>query len=102
MAYPTTSMSSTTLATSIPLLWGEKINEFFKLKLLIADFFVDRSSELAGGGSALYTPNLTEFGANAKTNATAVKLAALTYLLKQSMMSLYEMLYMQPNSKQTA
>ena len=71
-------MSSTTLAESIPLLWGEKINEFFKLKLMIADFFVDRSSELAGGGSALYTPNLTEFTANSKTNATAVTLNAPT------------------------
>ena len=71
-------MSSTTLAESIPLLWGEKINEFYKLKLMIADFFVDRSSELAGGGSALYTPNLTEFSANAKSNATAVTLNAPT------------------------
>ena len=78
MAFPTTSMSSTTLAESIPLLWGEKINEFYKLKLMIADFFVDRSSELAGGGSALYTPNLTEFAANAKVNATAVTLNAPT------------------------
>lgn len=78
MAFPTTTMTSTTLANSIPLIWGEKINEFFKLKLLIADFFVDRSSELAGGGSALYTPNLTEFSANAKTNATAVTLNAPT------------------------
>lgn len=67
-------MSSTTLATSIPLLWGDKINEFFKLKLMIADFFIDRSSELSGGGSALYTPNLTEFTAAAKSNATAVTL----------------------------
>ena len=72
--FPTASQSSTTLATSIPLLWGDKINEFFKLKLMIADFFVDRSSELAGGGSALYTPNLTEFAAAAKSNATAVTL----------------------------
>lgn len=71
---PTATMSSTTLATSIPLLWGDKINEFFKLKLMIADFFIDRSSELAGGGSALYTPNLTEFTAAAKSNATAVTL----------------------------
>ena len=78
MAFPTTSMSSTTLASNIPLLWGEKINEFFKLKLFIADFFIDRSSELAGGGSALYTPNLTEFTANSKTNATAVTLNAPT------------------------
>lgn len=72
--FPTATMSSTTLATSIPLIWGEKINEFFKLKLFIADFFVDRSSELSGGGSALYTPNLTEFSAAAKANATAVTL----------------------------
>ena len=71
---PTATMSSTTLATSIPLVWGDKINEFFKLKLMIADFFVDRSSELSGGGSALYTPNLTEFTAAAKSNATAVTL----------------------------
>ena len=72
--FPTATMSSTTLASNIPLLWGEKINEFYKLKLMIADFFVDRSSELASGGSALYTPNLTEFTAAAKSNATAVTL----------------------------
>ena len=72
--FPTASQSSTTLAESIPLLWGDKINEFFKLKLMIADFFTDRSSELANGGSALYTPNLTEFAAFAKSNATAVTL----------------------------
>ena len=74
MAFPTASHTSTSLASNIPLLWGEKINEFFKLKLMIADFFVDRSSELAGGGSTLYTPNLTEMSANAKSNATAVTL----------------------------
>jgi hypothetical protein len=78
MAFPTTSMTSATLADVIPLLWGEKINEFFKLKLLIGDFFINRSSELSGGGSALYTPSLTEFSANAKSNATAVTLNAPT------------------------
>ena len=78
MAFPTTTETSTSLASAIPLLWGEKINDFFKLKLLIADFFIDRSSELAGGGSALYTPNVTEMSANAKTNATAVTLNAPT------------------------
>jgi len=72
--FPTASQSSTTLAESIPLIWGEKINEFFKLKLSIAEFFTDRSAELADGGSALYTPNLTEFAAAAKSNATAVTL----------------------------
>lgn len=78
MAFPTTSESSTTLAQLIPLKWGERINDFFKLKLMIADFFTDRSSELADGGSALYTPNLTEMSANSKTNATAVTLNAPT------------------------
>lgn len=71
-------MTSTSLASSIPLLWGEKVNQFFKLKLMIADFFVDRSSELAEGGSALYTPNITEMSANVKANATTVTLNAPT------------------------
>jgi hypothetical protein len=78
MAYPTTTMTGNSLASAIPLIWGEKINEFYKLKLMIADFFTDRSSELAGGGSTLYTPNVTEMTANAKSNATAVTLNAPT------------------------
>lgn len=40
----------------------------------MADFFTDRSAELAGGGNILYTPNMTEMSANAKTNAQAVTL----------------------------
>lgn len=74
MAFPTSTESSTTLAQLIPLKWGERINDFFKLKLMMADFFVNRSDELADGGSALYTPNLSEMSANSKTNATAVTL----------------------------
>jgi len=77
-AFPTGSASSTTLATSIPLLWGEKINDFYQSKLLIASFFVDRSSELSEGGSTLYTPNITEMTASAKSNATAVTVSANT------------------------
>jgi hypothetical protein len=42
--------------------------------MMIADFFTDRSSELADGGNVLYTPNMTEMTANAKVNATAVTL----------------------------
>lgn len=78
MAFPTTSESLTTLASFIPAIWGERINDFFKLKLMLADFFVDRSSELAEGGNILYTPNMTEMTANSKTNATAVTLNAPT------------------------
>lgn len=74
MAFPTGTETLTTLASFIPAIWGEKINDFFKLKLMLADFFVNRSDELAAGGNIVYTPNLTEMSANSKTNATAVTL----------------------------
>lgn len=74
MAFPTGTESLTTLAELIPKIWGERINDFFKLKLMIADFFTDRSSELSEGGNILYTPNFTEMAANSKTNAAAVTL----------------------------
>jgi hypothetical protein len=68
----------TSLAVFIPAIWGEKINEFFKSKLVLADFFTDRSSELSGGGDTLYTPNVSEMTANSKSNATAVTLNGAT------------------------
>lgn len=74
MAFPTGSESSTTLASFIPSKWGEMINTFFMSKLYMASFFENRSSELADGGSVLYTPNITEMTATAKANATAVAL----------------------------
>lgn len=78
MPFPTTTETLTTLASYIPAIWGNKVNDFFKLKLLIAEFFTNRSDELAGGGNILYTPSTTEMAANAKTNATAVTLNAPT------------------------
>jgi len=72
--FPTATMTTTTLAGSIPLVWGDRINEFFKLKLMIADFFIDRSSEFAGGAKSLYTPIMSEMAAAAKSAATAVTL----------------------------
>jgi hypothetical protein len=78
MAFPTTTETLTTLASYLPLKWGERLNDFFKLKLMIADFFTDRSAELADGGIALYTPNVGEMAANSKSNATAVTLNAPT------------------------
>lgn len=45
---------------------------------MMADFFVDRSDELADGGYALETPNLTEMTASAKSNASAVTLNSTT------------------------
>lgn len=66
------------VAELIPKLWGDKINNFFRSKLVMASFFTDRSSELANGGSALYTPNITEMAASSKTNGAAVTLVSPT------------------------
>lgn len=76
MAFPTGTESLTTLASFIPEIWGERINDFYRSKLVIAGFFTDRSSELSQGGDILYTPNMTEFSATEKSNATAVKRVA--------------------------
>lgn len=70
--FPAGSETLASLDSYIPEIWGEKVNEFFRAKLTAAPFFVDRSGELAEGGDTLYTPNTTEFTANAKTNGTAV------------------------------
>ena len=59
-------------------LWGDKVNEFFRAKLVLGAFFADRSSELAAGGHVLYTPATTEMAANAKADATAVVLNSPT------------------------
>ena len=74
MAYPTGTESLTTLDAFIPEVWGERINDFYRSKLVLAEFFTDRSSELSQGGDTLYTPNMTEFSATEKSNATAVTL----------------------------
>lgn len=58
--------------------WGEKVNEFFRAKLVAAPFFTDRSDELAGGGDTLYTPNTTEFTASSKTVGVTVNLNSPT------------------------
>lgn len=78
MAFPTGTETQTTLASEIPLKWGQRLNDFYKQKLVCADFFVDRSDEVADGARSLYTPNLTEFTANAKSNATTVTLNSPT------------------------
>jgi len=74
MAYPTDTFDSTDLQYHIPAVWGERLNDFYKTKLVMADFFVNRSEELADGGNILYTPGLTEMTAHSKSNATAVTL----------------------------
>lgn len=75
---PTGTFTAADLAELIPEVWGSKINDFYRAKLKLAAFFTDRSDELSGGADALYTPNLTEMTANAKSNATVVTLSSPT------------------------
>jgi hypothetical protein len=78
MAFPTDTYTATDLAEFIPEVWGDRINDFFKRKLVLGNFFTDRSEELADGGDTLHTPNLTEMSANAKSNGAAVTLNSPT------------------------
>jgi len=78
MALGTGQMSGTTLAAQIPEIWGKMINDFYKEELILANFFTDRSDELADGGDTVYTPNITEMSANVKTNGSQVTLNANT------------------------
>lgn len=80
MAFPTDTFTgdSGDLDVFIPAVWGEQVNEFFRSKLVAAPFFTDRSDELAMGGNIVYTPNITEIGANSKTVATGVTLNSPT------------------------
>lgn len=76
MAFPTGTETLASLDSYIPIIWGEKVNEFFRAKLVAAPFFTDRSAELTEGGATLYTPNTTEFTASAKSNGATVSLNA--------------------------
>lgn len=78
MAFPTTSMTTTTLADFINEVWSPKILNFAKDKKHFSAFFTDRSSELAGGGDTIHTGTMSEMTAYAKSNATAVTLNAPT------------------------
>lgn len=62
------------LTADIPLKWGEKINDYFRYNLSLAQFFIDRSEELADGGSDVYTPNIIALATNAKANGSQVTL----------------------------
>lgn len=77
-SFPSDTVSVADVAELTPKLWGEKINDFMKSKLVMASFFTDRSAELASGGSTIYTPNITEMTANSKTNGSAVTLSSPT------------------------
>lgn len=74
--FPTGAETLASLDSYIPIIWGEKVNEFFRAKLVAAPFFTNRSDEVSEGGATLYTPNTTEFTATAKSTGIAVTLNA--------------------------
>jgi len=78
MAYPTDTFTAADLTEYIPNVWGNRINDFYKEVLVMADFFTNRSEELVGGGDVLYTPSMTEMSATEKTNGAAVTLVSPT------------------------
>ena len=73
-AFPTGSETSTTLASVIPGLFAEKMNNFYRANLKTVAFFTDLSSDMASGAKTLLIPNITEMTAHAKSNATVVTL----------------------------
>lgn len=62
------------LTADIPLLWGQRINDYFRFNLSLAQFFIDRSDELADGGSDIYTPNIVALSTATKANGSQVTL----------------------------
>ena len=78
-AFPTGTMTTTTLANVIPVIWTkEKVNDYYKSQLIAANHFTDLSSEIAGGGEVVYIPNLTAMTAHTKTTGSPVTVNAIT------------------------
>ena len=73
-AFPTATETNTTLASVIPGLFSEKMNNYYKAARKATAFFTDMSAELASGTKTLLIPNITAMAAHAKTNATVVTL----------------------------
>lgn len=72
--FPTATETNTTLASVIPGLFAEKMNNWYKDELVCAKFFTDLSADLASGTKTLLIPNITAMTAYSKSNATAVTL----------------------------
>lgn len=73
-SFPTATETNTTLASVIPGLFAEKMNNFYRDNLKCAKFFTDLSSDIASGAKTLLIPNITAMTAHSKSNATVVTL----------------------------
>jgi hypothetical protein len=75
MALGTDHFVAADLAASIGEVWGSKINDFYRSKLVAASFFTDRSEDVIAGGDIIHTPVIAELAASAKAAQTQVVLA---------------------------
>lgn len=75
------------LEVDVPEIWGQRINDYFRYSLKLANFFIDRSDELAGGGATIYTPNLSALSTNAKSTGSQVTLSSPTYTTQTLLVS---------------
>jgi hypothetical protein len=75
MALGTDHFVAADLAASIGEVWGVKINDFYRNKLVAASFFTDRSEDVSAGGDIIHTPVIAELAASAKSAQTQVVLA---------------------------
>ena len=78
MGLGTNHFTAAQLAVDIMEVYGVRTNDFFRPKLVMANQFVNRSDELAEGGDTLYTPNISEMTANAKSAGSEVTLNSQT------------------------
>lgn len=78
MALPTDTFTGADLDVFRPEVWGSVVNDLLRKKLVMGNFFTNRSEELADGGDTLYTPGITEMSSSTKTNGAAVTLASPT------------------------
>lgn len=68
------NMTTTTNAVFIPKIWSAKMNDFYREKLVCANFFEDMSDDVAGGGNIVYIPNISQMTANTKAVGSQVTL----------------------------
>lgn len=90
MALGTDGFTYADLDVTIPEVYGEMINDYFRYSLNLASFFTDRSDELADGGNIVYTPNLSALSTNAKTNNAEVTLSSPTYTTQTLVVSTWK------------
>ena len=71
-------MTATTADKFVDEVWAKELNRAIEFKLVIADLFTDRTSEMAGHGDTFHLVNRHNLTANTKTASVAAKPEAIT------------------------